>query len=574
MSGLGTDYTTTPHLGLYKPIANMAVGLWGDLWNSNADALDSAINFATGGGPFLPTAGGILTAPPASAVPALTINTSNNGVHCNNGLEVIQGYNGGGLAMNGNDTPHTASIRFGSLTFNDHNAMVFNYPPGGGGRATGQYNNLESVLTIPASPGSSQLTNAFTASVVDYSGGGALAGIFYAIAQANNTTAYAINSVCTDSAIANSGQFTGVREQIEFDYFVRNQSTTVRGVLTNLSATVPQLNQSSWIAYAIDLFPGVNTLPFTGATGTFTVGLVVTGATSGAKATITTVTQTGATGTLTFSRSSFVGAAGFLTNEAIADTGTGVATANGYASAYSFPWSVGYSSGNGCANTAFLVGSTGVFGPPVRTGDKSQTVQFTYTDMTTATTQRAIAIYADPTFAGASGADLRFDSSYAGPANLTLDNLSYIKAMNAAGTASLPLIVVDGQNELCIGDGVATTYIRSAIGGTLAYSALFTSVANGMNTVTFTGAAAGSAPTISSFHGHIGTDTNIGLNISAFGTGVITLGSPTRINGNVGFNTAPIARPSVAGAWAGNTAGKALSTALAALGLITDTSTA
>jgi hypothetical protein len=54
----GTDYTITPNLGLYKPIANRAVGQWGDLWNSNADAIDSAIHFASGGGPFLPIAGG------------------------------------------------------------------------------------------------------------------------------------------------------------------------------------------------------------------------------------------------------------------------------------------------------------------------------------------------------------------------------------------------------------------------------------------------------------------------------------------------------------------------------------
>ena len=56
MSGT-SDYTVTPNLGLFKPIANMAVGTWGDLWNSNADAIDSAIHASTGGGPFLPLAG-------------------------------------------------------------------------------------------------------------------------------------------------------------------------------------------------------------------------------------------------------------------------------------------------------------------------------------------------------------------------------------------------------------------------------------------------------------------------------------------------------------------------------------
>jgi hypothetical protein len=63
MSG-SSDYTTTPHLGLYKPVRNMAIGTWGDLWNSNADALDSAIHFASGGGPFLPLAGGSVSGTP------------------------------------------------------------------------------------------------------------------------------------------------------------------------------------------------------------------------------------------------------------------------------------------------------------------------------------------------------------------------------------------------------------------------------------------------------------------------------------------------------------------------------
>ena len=50
---------------------------------------------------------------------------------------------------------------------------------------------------------------------------------------------------------------------------------------------------------------------------------------------------------------------------------------------------------------------------------------------------------------------------------------------------------------------------------------------------------------------------------------------PLALGDKVGFyNTAPIGKPTAGGAWAGNTAGKALSTALAALGLITDTSTA
>ncbi|HEY2621195.1 MAG TPA: hypothetical protein VGI78_27915 [Acetobacteraceae bacterium] len=37
----GSDYTTTPKLGLYKPVFNADVGNWGAHWNSNADTLDS-----------------------------------------------------------------------------------------------------------------------------------------------------------------------------------------------------------------------------------------------------------------------------------------------------------------------------------------------------------------------------------------------------------------------------------------------------------------------------------------------------------------------------------------------------
>ena len=57
-------------------------------------------------------------------------------------------------------------------------------------------------------------------------------------------------------------------------------------------------------------------------------------------------------------------------------------------------------------------------------------------------------------------------------------------------------------------------------------------------------------------------------------TGWVFLGT-VKINANLGFyNTTPIAKQTVSGAWAGNTAGKALTTALAAYGLIVDSTSA
>lgn len=58
-------------------------------------------------------------------------------------------------------------------------------------------------------------------------------------------------------------------------------------------------------------------------------------------------------------------------------------------------------------------------------------------------------------------------------------------------------------------------------------------------------------------------------------SGLITVQNGLMVSGDSGFNgTPPIAKPTVTGAWAGNTAGKALSVALAAYGLITDDTTA
>lgn len=54
-----------------------------------------------------------------------------------------------------------------------------------------------------------------------------------------------------------------------------------------------------------------------------------------------------------------------------------------------------------------------------------------------------------------------------------------------------------------------------------------------------------------------------------------TVSGSLRVNGTIGFNnTAPIAKPTISGACAGNTAIKALLTALAAYGLVVDSTTA
>jgi hypothetical protein len=64
--------TTTPVLGLFKPVIGADDDAWGSFWNSNADTLDAAIG---AGGPFLPLTGGVITAPDGAT--ALKVNASN-----------------------------------------------------------------------------------------------------------------------------------------------------------------------------------------------------------------------------------------------------------------------------------------------------------------------------------------------------------------------------------------------------------------------------------------------------------------------------------------------------------------
>ena len=78
----GSDYTTTPNLGLIKPTPNADADMWGGHLNTNADILDAALGAGSGGGPFVPLDGstpmtGKLTAP---ALTLTSLPTSNAGL--------------------------------------------------------------------------------------------------------------------------------------------------------------------------------------------------------------------------------------------------------------------------------------------------------------------------------------------------------------------------------------------------------------------------------------------------------------------------------------------------------------
>ncbi|HEY2416413.1 MAG TPA: hypothetical protein VGH84_00720, partial [Steroidobacteraceae bacterium] len=113
----GTDYNTTPNLGLYKPIYNADPENWGTHLNSNADTLDAHLATSGGTAVFLPLAGGTMLGPialPADPVTALGVATkqyvdahaftdapNNTNVYGRSGAAWVQVVGLGGASMTG-----------------------------------------------------------------------------------------------------------------------------------------------------------------------------------------------------------------------------------------------------------------------------------------------------------------------------------------------------------------------------------------------------------------------------------------------------------------------------------------
>jgi hypothetical protein len=78
--------TTTPVLGLFKPVVGADDDDWGAFWNSNADTLDAAL---VGGGPFLPLTGGTVTGPLAiNTAPVMSGSSTTTPISFHNNLNV------------------------------------------------------------------------------------------------------------------------------------------------------------------------------------------------------------------------------------------------------------------------------------------------------------------------------------------------------------------------------------------------------------------------------------------------------------------------------------------------------
>lgn len=148
--------------------------------------------------------------------------------------------------------------------------------------------------------------------------------------------------------------------------------------------------------------------------------------------------------------------------------------------------------------------------------------------------------------------------------------------VTTGNAATLQVIGVDASANGWIGAGAAAAVL--GFGGTALGNDGFRvqGVSGGVNQLRAIGAATTGDPLIQS-----GGETNVGMSIRIKGTGIGKLADASGINkvqwsaGGLGFfGTAPIVKPAVTGSRGGNAALASLLTQLAALGLITDSTTA
>lgn len=189
------------------------------------------------------------------------------------------------------------------------------------------------------------------------------------------------------------------------------------------------------------------------------------------------------------------------------------------------------------------------------------------------------------TAAAGQGKQLRFDTTGTGDRWVMQSTSTAESGSNAGSDFELraysdtgvyldsPMLITRSNSNIALTGNVTLT--NGALSGTSANQAVLLGSTTTIGTPYINMFSSGHATYDVRILAQGGTGATDGqLRISAATMQLLTPCS-LQVGGNIGFyNTTPIAKPTVSGAWAGNTAGKALSTALASLGLITDSTTA
>jgi hypothetical protein len=288
-----------------------------------------------------------------------------------------------------------------------------------------------------------------------------------------------------------------------------------------------------------------NALTVTRATGLVTManGASITGAT------LTGGTFTGTfAGTHTYSGAVTLSGGGTLTGSfAGAPTFTGAVTFSAAGTAVTVTNNV-VASGN-------ILGAAGL-----TSGGNTQALTLALTILGTNASARQIRWYSDTS--AASGQRWNMGMVNAETGSNTGGNFNLNCYDDTGAVLFTPINITRATGAIATSGALAVGGLLST-GGTSIIQAGGPVASN--NVVRITPTVAGGTPLIST----VGVDANVNLNLLCQGTGGV------RVQSNIGFNnTVPIAKPTVTGAKGSNAALASLLTALAAYGLVTDSTTA
>jgi len=427
---------------------------------AHAKAEIEALQGSTASGPFLPLAGGTLTGPlflagdPTAPLGAATKQYADKMLPLAGGA-----LTGPTSVVNLSTAAPVApgsmfSARYGTQKAVDIFGKLLNVPP----RNT--YHVLEGVLTVTSAVNSLNVYNAAiggfcslqTANAVGFAIGG------YAVAEANNCQTGSIGTVQADSPNV-SGVYTGVKLQIEHDWYCGNGQSQVRGTLHYGYFLQPPNSTINTVAVSTTLNGGANamvTADFNGTTmnvtavasGTLAVGMRLEATRVDGTANITITAGSGGIGTYTISAN------------------VGVIASTNVRATSTYPWNMSFRSPDGMAYVALDIGQRN-YATSLTVGGRSQQSWWRYSD-TSAATGRIMQQWVEPLVSGG----VMFLSNFGGygnqPASYGVDNNgnagSSFMARNHAGTAFVDMLHLDVSDRTVLGAGSAITFLNTSQG--------------------------------------------------------------------------------------------------------------
>lgn len=358
-----------------------------------------------------------------------------------------------------------SSARYGTQSARDIFAKTLNVPP----RNT--FNVLEGVLTLPATV-TDNLTyhTAICAFVDQYSSGGVAYGIgSHCVAEASNSTLGGFGNLCVDSPLQ-SGAFTNVRMQNEFDWYTSNVGTSVRATLHDGYFLAQPNSPISLIAFSNNVFTGplvIGTASFSGTTmtvtaissGTFRAGMRLEA--TGVDGTLNIIILPfGTTDPNTSAPSTGTGSTGTY----VVSAAVGVIASTTVRASMTFQWNIFAQSPDGVSQVALDIGQRNV-ATSLTVGGRSQLVQWRFSD-TTVANERIMQQWVEPLPSGGVLYLRAFNTNTPacyGIQNNGLNGAGFL-SQNHANTGWIDMLHLDASDRTIVGAGSVTTFMNTTQG--------------------------------------------------------------------------------------------------------------